>query len=220
MQARWALLYRVVQPGERLEWMQRVQAGKPLDVSQAPAKLQVVSPFNKYCHKHITCMPVIEYCCCHYCCMRKQTPHAKRRRHAPSAHLLLYSCERDQPLHQRSELQSIQVSTALLSSTGLLTCSRLAHVNRLSVSLTDAHMGILQVVYEDGHMACVVKPAGMPTAQVISICSNHHNFAYGAHFSAVTLSICALQRKLVLPVQTHTLLNTELLSESCSLRTP
>lgn len=36
----------------------------------------------------------------------------------------------------------------------------------LRMSLTDAHMGMLQVVYEDGHMACVVKPAGMPTAQV------------------------------------------------------
>lgn len=36
-----ALHHRVVQPGERVEWMQRVQGGKPLDVAQAPAKLQV-----------------------------------------------------------------------------------------------------------------------------------------------------------------------------------
>lgn len=34
---------RVVQPGERLEWMQRVSGGSPVDMSQAPAKLQVVS---------------------------------------------------------------------------------------------------------------------------------------------------------------------------------
>lgn len=48
MQERWAFLFRVVQPGERMEWMQRVQAGKPLDASQAPAKLQVAPPFNLY----------------------------------------------------------------------------------------------------------------------------------------------------------------------------
>lgn len=44
------------------------------------------------------------------------------------------------------------------------------------MSITDLHMGILQVVYEDGHMACVVKPAGMPTTQVNSICRSYHNF--------------------------------------------
>ena len=46
MQAEVVLLYRVVQPGERVEWMQRVQGGKPLDVSQAPAKLQVIAVFT------------------------------------------------------------------------------------------------------------------------------------------------------------------------------
>ncbi|KAL0021881.1 hypothetical protein WJX77_010589 [Trebouxia sp. C0004] len=42
---------RVVQPGERLEWMQRVQGGKPLDASQAPANLQVV-----YEDEHMACI--------------------------------------------------------------------------------------------------------------------------------------------------------------------
>lgn len=41
-------------------------------------------------------------------------------------------------------------------------------------------MGILQVVYEDGHMACVVKPAGMPTAQVSSIHKSYYNLTCGA----------------------------------------
>ncbi|KAL0027620.1 hypothetical protein WJX79_002955 [Trebouxia sp. C0005] len=42
---------RVVQPGERLEWMQRVHGGKPLDASQAPANLQVV-----YEDEHMACI--------------------------------------------------------------------------------------------------------------------------------------------------------------------
>lgn len=28
------------------------------------------------------------------------------------------------------------------------------------------HLTLLQVVYEDEHMACIVKPQGIPTAQV------------------------------------------------------
>ena len=51
------LCCRVVQPGERLEWIQRVQGGRPLDASQAPAKLQA-------CHCPVlsimtVCAPVI-----------------------------------------------------------------------------------------------------------------------------------------------------------------
>lgn len=61
-----------------------------------------------------------------------------------------------------------------VSGTQMLICCSLADLNRLSMSLTRSHTGILQVVYEDGHMACVVKPAGMPTAQVKIICRSYN----------------------------------------------
>ena len=50
-----SLLSRVVQPGERLEWIQRVSGGSPVDMSQAPAKLQVI-PFSK-----LTSVPVMQH---------------------------------------------------------------------------------------------------------------------------------------------------------------
>ena len=85
MRTRSALLHRVVQPGERLEWMQRVQAGKPLDVSQAPAKLQVGLLFTLYllqqvsaCYR-ILLLPLLP----------KQTPYAKGKRPVPSVQLLV-----------------------------------------------------------------------------------------------------------------------------------
>ena len=80
------------------------------------------------------------------------------------------------------------------------------------MSVTDAHMGILQVVYEDGHMACVVKPAGMPTAQVNSICRSYHSWSWCA---VVTLSICRLHA-LVAYAYIHNMPKTVLLSKSSS----
>ena len=59
-------------------------------------------------------------------------------------------------------------------------------------------MGILQVVYEDGHMACVVKPAGMPTAQVSSIRNTDCKLTCIIPACiAVTLSIRSRQCKLL-----------------------
>lgn len=66
-------------------------------------------------------------------------------------------------------------------------------------------MGFLQVVYEDGHMACVVKPAGMPTAQVSNLRKTCCNLTFGAQSAcstAVTTSICKLQCKLLLLMHT------------------
>lgn len=127
------------------------------------------------CHKH-TSLPVVAYCSCRCCCMPKQTSHAKCSRHVPSVHLfvgqLCMAPNLFMKVQDYSQAKSLQPP---VSGTRLLICCSLADFYRWSMSPTHPHMGILQVVYEDGHMACVVKPAGMPTAQVNIICRSYHN---------------------------------------------
>ena len=72
----------------------------------------------------------------------------------------------------------VKVSASIWSSCNCVLCLLLWHLQVVTDS-DRVHLTLLQVVYEDEHMACIVKPQGIPTAQVwhcsVACILMHHN---------------------------------------------